>query len=119
MADSAPLLEVEDIQTCYGLSQVLFGMSLQVRAGEMVALMGRNGMGKTTTVDSFPRGARFFPTSPCAKISSQHRPIASALPIHGRWKTSINFFRGFPSAAATWEVICRAASSRCWRSAAR
>jgi branched-chain amino acid transport system ATP-binding protein len=52
MADSAPLLEVEDIQTCYGLSQVLFGMSLQVRAGEMVALMGRNGMGKTTTIRS-------------------------------------------------------------------
>jgi len=51
MADAA-LLEVEGIETCYGLSQVLFGMSLQVRAGEMVALMGRNGMGKTTTVRS-------------------------------------------------------------------
>src|SRR6202167_3065209 len=51
MAD-APLLEVEGIETCYGLSQVLFGMSLQVRSGEMVALMGRNGMGKTTTIRS-------------------------------------------------------------------
>ena len=46
------LLEVEAIETCYGLSQVLFGMSLKVRAGEMVALMGRNGMGKTTTIRS-------------------------------------------------------------------
>src|SRR5206468_5313795 len=46
------LLEVENVETCYGLSQVLFGLSLQVRAGEMVALMGRNGMGKTTTVRS-------------------------------------------------------------------
>ena len=52
MIDAAPLLEVEGIETCYGLSQVLFGMSLQVRAGEMVALMGRNGMGKTTTIRS-------------------------------------------------------------------
>src|ERR1700756_5083754 len=52
MADAAPLLEVEDIETCYGLSQVLFGMSLSIRTGEMVAMMGRNGMGKTTTIRS-------------------------------------------------------------------
>src|SRR6202046_2288067 len=52
MADAAPLLEVDAIETCYGLSQVLFGMSLTVRTGEMVALMGRNGMGKTTTIRS-------------------------------------------------------------------
>jgi len=52
MADASPLLEVEGVETCYGLSQVLFGMSLEVRTGEMVALMGRNGMGKTTTIRS-------------------------------------------------------------------
>src|SRR6202047_2549177 len=52
MADATPLLEVDGIETCYGLSQVLFGMSLQVRSGEMVAVMGRNGMGKTTTIRS-------------------------------------------------------------------
>src|SRR5581483_10558847 len=52
MADRAPLLEVEGLETCYGLSQVLFGLSLSVDRGEMVALMGRNGMGKTTTVRS-------------------------------------------------------------------
>ena len=46
------LLDVEGIETCYGLSQVLFGLSLSVRAGEMVSLMGRNGMGKTTTIRS-------------------------------------------------------------------
>ncbi len=46
------LLQVEQIETCYGLSQVLFGMSLAIAPGEMVTLMGRNGMGKTTTVRS-------------------------------------------------------------------
>jgi len=46
------LLDVDGIETCYGLSQVLFGLSLQIKAGEMVALMGRNGMGKTTTIRS-------------------------------------------------------------------
>ncbi len=52
MAELTPLLEVEGIETCYGLSQVLFGLSLSVKSGEMVALMGRNGMGKTTTIRS-------------------------------------------------------------------
>ena len=47
-----PLLEVDRVETGYGLSQVLFGMSLAVAPGEMVTLMGRNGMGKTTTVRS-------------------------------------------------------------------
>jgi len=46
------LLEIEGVETCYGLSQVLFGVSLAVAPGEMVTLMGRNGMGKTTTVRS-------------------------------------------------------------------
>jgi branched-chain amino acid transport system ATP-binding protein len=46
------LLEVESVETRYGLSQVLFGMTLAVAPGEMVTLMGRNGMGKTTTVRS-------------------------------------------------------------------
>ena len=46
------LLDVCDIQTSYGLSRVLFGISLAVAPAEMVSLMGRNGMGKTTTVRS-------------------------------------------------------------------
>src|SRR5215467_15906852 len=51
MVDAA-LLEIDGIETCYGLSQVLFGLSLSIRASEMVSLMGRNGMGKTTTIRS-------------------------------------------------------------------
>ena len=47
-----PVLALDGIETCYGLSQVLFGVSLAIAPGEMVTLMGRNGMGKTTTVRS-------------------------------------------------------------------
>jgi len=46
------MLEIADIKTYYGQSQVLFGMALEVKAGEVVTLMGRNGMGKTTTIRS-------------------------------------------------------------------
>ena len=51
-AANGALLEVSGIETSYGLSRVLFGVSLAVKPGEMVSLLGRNGMGKTTTVRS-------------------------------------------------------------------
>ena len=44
------LLEVRGLEAAYGASQVLFGVDLAVGAGEVVTLLGRNGMGKTTTV---------------------------------------------------------------------
>ncbi|HEY1260314.1 MAG TPA: ABC transporter ATP-binding protein [Stellaceae bacterium] len=47
-----PLLAVEDIHTAYGLSRVLFGVSLDIAEGECVCLLGRNGVGKTTTMRS-------------------------------------------------------------------
>ncbi len=46
------LLEIKGLETFYGASQALFGVDLDVREGEVVALMGRNGMGKTTTINS-------------------------------------------------------------------
>jgi len=46
------LLELEDVHTAYGLSRVLFGISLHVNQGECVCLLGRNGVGKTTTLRS-------------------------------------------------------------------
>ena len=49
---AAPLLEVEGLQAWYGAAQILFGVSLQVGRGEVVALMGRNGAGKSTTLKS-------------------------------------------------------------------
>jgi branched-chain amino acid transport system ATP-binding protein len=55
------MLKVEGLETAYGLSQVLFGVSLDIAQGEVVTLLGRNGMGKSTTVLSImgvvrPRG---------------------------------------------------------------
>ncbi len=46
------MLNVENIETFYGKSQALFGVDLMVREGEVVTLLGRNGMGKSTTVRS-------------------------------------------------------------------
>ncbi|HXU89194.1 MAG TPA: ABC transporter ATP-binding protein [Methylomirabilota bacterium] len=46
------LLEADDLHTAYGLSRVLFGVSIDVSAGECVCLLGRNGVGKSTTMRS-------------------------------------------------------------------
>ena len=46
------MLEVADLETCYGNIQALFGMTLSCAEGEVTTLLGRNGMGKTTTVSS-------------------------------------------------------------------
>jgi branched-chain amino acid transport system ATP-binding protein len=59
--ETSLLLEVDRLETAYGTSQVLFGLSLVVNEGEAVTLLGRNGMGKTTTIRSImgltrPRG---------------------------------------------------------------
>ncbi|MGH8737981.1 MAG: ABC transporter ATP-binding protein, partial [Burkholderiales bacterium] len=46
------MLAVEALETAYGQSQVLFGVSFAIAEGQVVSLLGRNGMGKTTTVHS-------------------------------------------------------------------
>ncbi len=46
------MLKISDVETFYGTSQALFGMALEVKAAEVVTLLGRNGMGKTTTIRS-------------------------------------------------------------------
>jgi branched-chain amino acid transport system ATP-binding protein len=76
------MLEVTDIDVFYGASQALFGMSLKIGAGEFVTLMGRNGMGKTTTVHAImgivplAKGAIRFGDTPLHTLPS-HR-IAQA-----------------------------------------
>ncbi|HJS31650.1 MAG TPA: ABC transporter ATP-binding protein [Alphaproteobacteria bacterium] len=59
------MLEARGLETSYGTSQVLFGVDLVVAAGEVVTLLGRNGMGKTTTVRSImgltrPQGGEVY-----------------------------------------------------------
>ena len=50
MPETAALLTVKDLQAWYGESHVLHGVNFEVRAGEVVTLLGRNGVGKTTTL---------------------------------------------------------------------
>src|SRR6202162_5288969 len=47
---TAPLIRVEDVHTYYGKSHILHGVSLTVGPGEVVGLLGRNGVGKSTTL---------------------------------------------------------------------
>jgi branched-chain amino acid transport system ATP-binding protein len=47
---STPLLQLQGVETSYGDSKVLFGVNLEINAGQCAALLGRNGMGKSTTV---------------------------------------------------------------------
>ena len=108
MAD-APLLELRDVETCYGLSQVLFGMSLAVAPGEVVTLMGRNGMGKTTTVRSIMgltpamRGAiRFAGREIRALPSYQVAKLGIGLVPEGR--------QTFPNLSARENLIATAAN---------
>ncbi|WP_306752191.1 ABC transporter ATP-binding protein [Paracoccus actinidiae] len=70
------MLTVEGLQASYGDSRVLFGIDLSVARGEVVTLLGRNGMGKTTTVRSIfgllrPRGGR---------VSINGRDLTAAAP---------------------------------------
>ena len=50
--NKSPILKLDNIYSSYGNVQVLNGVNLQVRKGEIVSLLGRNGMGKSTTVKS-------------------------------------------------------------------
>jgi len=52
VSERAPVLEVEDVHTYYGVSHVLQGVSLRVGEGEALGILGRNGMGKTTLIRS-------------------------------------------------------------------
>src|SRR3974377_2090961 len=51
-ASPAPVLSVQNLEAWYGESHILHGINFDVRAGEVVTLLGRNGAGKTTTLKS-------------------------------------------------------------------
>jgi branched-chain amino acid transport system ATP-binding protein len=67
------MLEVRDLETSYGRSQVLFGVSLHISRGEIITLLGRNGMGKTTTV----RSIMGMVAPKAGKIKFQDREVSS------------------------------------------
>ena len=75
---SAPLLDISGLEAGYGELQVLFGVDLAVGAGEVVSLMGRNGMGKTTTV----RALMGLLPIQAGQIRFEGRPIAGEPPFH-------------------------------------
>jgi branched-chain amino acid transport system ATP-binding protein len=70
------MLTLEGVEAGYGPVQALFGVSLSVAAGEVVALMGRNGMGKTTTIRSI---LRLTPPS-AGRITFDGRDLAGLSP---------------------------------------
>ena len=70
------LLEVQKLETAYGASKVLYGLDLAIEAGEVVTLLGRNGMGKTTTVRSIMGLTR----SQAGAIRFRGRPIEREAP---------------------------------------
>jgi branched-chain amino acid transport system ATP-binding protein len=73
-----PLVKVEDVHTYYGKSHILHGVSLEVGTGEVVGLLGRNGVGKSTTLKTImglvhpSRGKVLFEGRPIARIAA-HR----------------------------------------------
>ena len=148
------MLKVEGLQASYGRSRVLSDISLSVGEGEVVTLLGRNGMGKTTTIRSImglipPLAGAITFVGRCHRGASagddrprRHRPGAgrsagfsaahrggksdrhrgqSSRPrrTRGPCSGSISSFPACRSGPRKWAARCRAASSRCWRSAAR
>src|SRR5919109_3348125 len=78
------MLELQDVNTSRGAAHVLRGVSLQVNAAEVVCLVGRNGSGKTTTIDSI---MGLLPIR-SGKIMFQRRDITK-LPTHERARLGI------------------------------
>lgn len=78
------MLTVEGLDNAYGASRILFGVSFDVAPGEVVTLLGRNGMGKTTTIKSIfgllpPRGGRIVIDGRDMTRSSPHRIARAGL----------------------------------------
>lgn len=74
MSAPPPLLSCQALEAGYGASQVLFGIHLQIAAGEVVSLLGRNGMGKSTTIKALvgalrpTAGSIHFAGQPTARL---------------------------------------------------
>jgi ABC-type branched-subunit amino acid transport system ATPase component len=105
------ILEVQDIHTYYGDAYVLQGLSLQLEQGQILGLLGRNGVGKTTLVNSI---VGFNPPRRGKVVFK-----AARTGMAGICNACTSFFRACKSAAPSAPRPCQAASSRCWPSAVR
>jgi branched-chain amino acid transport system ATP-binding protein len=119
-AATGALLEVEGLHAYYGLSHALFGVSLRARRGEVVALLGRNGAGKSTTLRSImgllpPRSGRVLlageditgwpPHRVCRRglgFVPEDRRIFADLTVRENLETGRRARRREPSGAAPW-----------------
>ncbi len=146
---SGLMLEIGGLEAGYGDGRVLFGVELAIRAGEVVTLLGRNGMGKTTTISAIMGivrplagtvrldGAEIggLPPHRIARLGLGLVPegrqifpnltvrenlVATAVP-GGRWITTLcsPCFRRCANGSRRPARCCPAASSRCWRSGGR
>ncbi len=107
----APFLRVQSLETAYGASQVLFGIDLEVRAGEVVGLLGRNGMGKTTLIRSV---IGWSPHGPAASRSTAARCAARARTGSRGWAS-----RWCPKAGRCSRTVGRRAPDRVRRAPRR
>ena len=154
MTTEPQLIDAQDVHVHYGESHVLRGVSLSIRAGEAVGLLGRNGMGKTTlirTIMGHVRASRRPHRGFAAATARGCRRIALRAPASPMCRKAARSFRIFPYARTCWSrrvrerpgatngrssafsrrfrvsrnasamvaSSFRAASNRCWRSAAR
>ena len=131
-----PLVHVEDIHAYYGKSHVLYGVSLEVGRGEVVGLLGRNGVGKSTTLKAImglvrpSRGQVLFEGQPVthmqsdklARLGSPSPRISApastgtASPNRGRrncWTRSIITFPSWRNGAIRPAARFQAVSSKC------
>jgi branched-chain amino acid transport system ATP-binding protein len=101
------LLSIEGIETCYGSSQALFGINLSMQEGEFITLLGRNGMGKSTTVKSITGLVQ--PSR--GTIRFKGKPI-QALPSHQIARTGIGLVpegrRVFPNLSVRENLVATA-----------
>src|ERR1700739_569803 len=81
-----PLLEVEEIHTYYGKSHILHGVSLEIGEGEVVGLLGRNGVGKSTTL----KAAAGLVHPSRGEVRFEGRPI-TRLPAHRVARLGLGF----------------------------
>jgi len=130
-----PLVTVEDLHTYYGKSHILHGVSLTVGRGEVVGLLGRNGVGKSTTLKTimglvYPRQGRILlegqpvtstPAHKLAKLGIAYVPedrrIFRLLTVMENLRTGLD--RPGVTEARKQELLERCSlTSRCWASGA-